>query len=144
VKNGNGVAAPAAAVVQSSSSYDRNHVTGASSSSSSGAAPIGPPPPSPASAAPAVKMRHLRSRRLYAPPTTPCTTDAYDESDCMSAKYYELDPPPPTPAAVYGGRYYVSDASDCPASPVTERSYFNPQPPPPSPEPPSSHDPFLP
>ncbi|CAG0912851.1 unnamed protein product [Notodromas monacha] len=139
--NGNCVQVPTPAVA---SSYDRNRVTGASSSSSSGAVAPSGPPPSPASA---VKLSYgspssprMRVRRgPPPPPTTPCTTDACDESDCAVGKYFELDPPPPTPALWHT----LSDVSDCPPSPATERSYFNPQPPPPSPEPTSLH-PFLP
>nr|XP_046910125.1 low-density lipoprotein receptor-related protein 5-like [Dermatophagoides farinae] len=72
------------------------------------------------------------------PPPTPCSTDVYEDIEPSTIKYvyydnnqtemddeYDYKPPPPTPR-------YFSDPS-CPPSPVTERSYCNPYPPPPSP-----------
>ncbi len=84
------------------------------------------------------------------PPPTPCSTDVCDDSEaCSSLRDYEMPrptkstkrhrshkknpqavffPPPPTPHS-----HYLSDDLSCPPSPSTERSFFNPHPPPPSP-----------
>jgi low density lipoprotein receptor-related protein 5/6 len=78
------------------------------------------------------------------PPTTPCSTDVCEESEAgysaassNGPMYYcrsddELEdpfcPPPPTPHS-----RCLSDVTSQPPSPCTERSFFNPYPPPPSP-----------
>ena len=75
------------------------------------------------------------------PPTTPCSTDVCEESEAAysssnTGMYYgrsddEMDPfcpPPPTPHS-----RCLSDVTSQPPSPCTERSFFNPNPPPPSP-----------
>ena len=83
---------------------------------------------------------HHRHHNIPPPPTTPCSTDVCDDSEPYSSRRYyasfaELDsesdpfyPPPPTPRS-----HYLSDEMSCPPSPSTERSFFNPYPPPPSP-----------
>lgn len=140
--------------------YDRNHVTGASSSSSM--ATQYPketlnPPPSPVtdrsactgmgdlyytSTSPSTvrSFRHYRPRYHRPHHTTPCSTDVCEDSEPYSSKRYyspflelgydsdPFHPPPPTPRS-----HYLSDEMSCPPSPSTERSYFNPYPPPPSP-----------
>ncbi|XP_048242332.1 low-density lipoprotein receptor-related protein 6-like isoform X1 [Haliotis rufescens] len=86
------------------------------------------------------KMRQYRNH-IPPPPTTPCSTDVCEDSEPYVKKYYfnnsvaelmsyDSDPycPPPTPRS-----QYFSDEMSCPPSPSTERSYFNPYPPPPSP-----------
>ncbi len=85
---------------------------------------------------------HHHHHNIPPPPTTPCSTDVCEDSEPSypSKRYYtsfaELDyyesdpfyPPPPTPRS-----HYLSDEMSCPPSPSTERSFFNPYPPPPSP-----------
>jgi len=141
--------------------YDRSRLTGASSSGSSSTPPAAGypretlnPPPSPVTDPRSVCAEShccsaysgTSSRRPYRhyrtinkpPPPTPCSTDVCDESDsyaCGAASRlgseYDSDPfpPPPTPRS-----HYMSDEMSCPPSPCTERSYFNPLPPPPSPD----------
>lgn len=141
--------------------YDRNHVTGASSSSS--AVTQYPketlnPPPSPVTDRsvcaetffeyttnnPSTIRSFKRHKRRYVPPppTTPCSTDVCEDSEpyFRRQKYFnnsvelnfdsDPDPPPPTPRSHY---FSDVDVASCPDSPTTERSYFNPYPPPPSP-----------
>jgi low density lipoprotein receptor-related protein 5/6 len=149
------------AVRMSALNYDRSRLTGASSSGSSSTPPATGypretlnPPPSPVTDPRSVCAEShccsaysgTSSRRPYRhyrainkpPPPTPCSTDVCDESDsyaCGAASRlgseYDSDPfpPPPTPRS-----HYMSDEMSCPPSPCTERSYFNPLPPPPSPD----------
>ena len=133
--------------------YDRNHVTGASSSSSMVThypKETLNPPPSPvtdrsacmggdlyySSYSPSTVRSYSHYGRLH---PTPCSTDVCEESEPYSPKRYyssvldgydsdPFHPPPPTPRS-----HYLSDEMSCPPSPSTERSYFNPYPPPPSP-----------
>ncbi|XP_014786530.1 low-density lipoprotein receptor-related protein 6 [Octopus bimaculoides] len=138
--------------------YDRNHVTGASSSSSTVTQyPKGTlnPPPTPvtdrslytgdfcySSNSPSTvrSFRTYKFRHIPPPPTTPYSTDVYEESEPYPCQKYYLNhslielsydsaphPPPPSPRS-----HYLSDDMSCPPSPSTERS-FNPYPPPPSP-----------
>lgn len=142
-------------------SYDRNHVTGASSSSSTVTQypkETLNPPPSPVtdrsvclgefcgyssnSLSTVRSYRHYRPPRNIPPPhTTPCSTDVCEESEPYPTKKYycnnsgieynydsDPNPPPPTPRS-----HYFSDELSYPPSPSTERSFFNPFPPPPSP-----------
>ena len=86
--------------------------------------------------------RRHHPHQIPPPPTTPCSTDVCDEGESCHSKRFQYyvnsslielsydsdpDPPPPTP------RLYFSDDFSGPPSPSTDRSYFNPYPPPPSP-----------
>ncbi|CAG0887744.1 unnamed protein product [Cyprideis torosa] len=132
-----------------------------SSSSGPYVAGVVGPPPSPATASsphsstcPSSQVKDVaHSYRYYKsrnrpPPPTPCSTDAcesdYGALGCVpsrasAASYYGpvghhlyhrhlCRDPPPTPRSPY-----LSDTSDyCPPSPITERSFHGPLPPPPS------------
>ena len=90
--------------------------------------------------------RQYKRRNIPPPPPgpTPCSTDVCEDSEAtfsnVGGKYYRhLDdlnydsdvvyPPPPTPRS----QYFSDIEPSCPPSPSTERSFFNPYPPPPSP-----------
>ena len=91
------------------------------------------------------KKNSRQQQYQLAPPTTPCSTDVCDDSEpcgaeSYSRKYYPLSdsnyesdvfyPPPPTPRSQCFSEELMQS---CPPSPSTERSFFNPYPPPPSP-----------
>ena len=142
--------------------YDRNHVTGASSSSSAVTRyphETLNPPPSPVttdtsrrapyylSPSPPSTMSHRHYKKLWRhppPQPTPCSTDVFEDSDPYCSKdycgddsttelNYDSDPfyPPPHPSP--RSHYFSDDEPSFPPSPSTERSFFNPYPPPPSP-----------